>query len=74
MLGTPTLELYSRDVVVLGKRFAVEWGKQYDQLFNFVDARNLRSIAWLKNSGYNVFPSLPHGLNGERFHRFERCA
>lgn len=73
MLGTDTLVQYGRDVVVLGRRFARQWNSRYDQLFNYVDARNLRSIAWLRHSGYAVFDAQPYGLNGEPFHRFERC-
>jgi hypothetical protein len=73
MLGTPELERYGRDVVLLGKRFAREWCQKYDQLFNYVDARNTRAIAWLRHSGYTVFSPEPHGLFGEPFHRFERC-
>ena len=74
MLGTPSLEHYGRDVVLFGKRYARQWTLQYDQLFNYVDARNLRAIAWLRHSGYTVFAAEPRGLNGEPFHRFERCA
>lgn len=74
MLGTPELQRYGRDVVLLGKRFAREWGHKYDQLYNYVDARNTRAIAWLRHSGYTVFSPEPRGVHGEPFHRFERCA
>lgn len=74
MLGTDTLARHGKDIVQLGKRFAERWGAEYDRLINFVDTRNIKSIAWLRHSGYSVRPAQPHGVNGELFHLFERCA
>lgn len=74
MLGTDTLSRHGRDIVQLGKRFAGRWNAEYEHLLNFVDARNTRSIAWLRHSGYSIRPAQPHGVNGEMFHLFERCA
>jgi len=74
MLGTDTLSQHGRDIVQLGKRFARQWNAKYEHLLNFVDARNTKSIAWLRHSGYSIRPAQPHGVNGELFHLFERCA
>lgn len=74
MLGTDTLALYGRAIVALSREHVRRWGTKYDQLFNYVDARNLRSIAWLRHTGFMVFEPEPYGLQGEPFHRFERCA
>ncbi len=74
LLGTDAFMDYPRDIVVLGKRMVRKWSERYDQLFNYVDARNLRSIAWLQHIGFLVFEAQPYGLNGEPFRRFERCA
>jgi hypothetical protein len=73
LLGTDAMERYPRDIVVLGRQAVKRWGARYDQLFNYVDARNLKSIAWLKHIGFQVFDPQPYGLQGEPFHRFERC-
>lgn len=73
LLGTETLMGYPRDIVVLGKRTVNGWCLRYDQLYNYVDARNLRSIAWLRRLGFSVFPPQPYGVQGLPFHRFERC-
>ncbi len=73
LLGTDTFMAHPRDIVVLGKRKVLEWSQRYDQLFNYVDARNLRSIAWLQHIGFQVFEPRPYGLEGLPFHRFERC-
>lgn len=73
MLGTDKLQDYPRDVITLGKQFAIEWGKKYSMLTNCVDARNTKSIAWLKHSGYEVLPAMPYGPKGMLFHPFQRC-
>lgn len=43
-------------------------------LENYVDARNLRTIRWLKWLGFTVDEPKPTGINGEPFHRFWRGA
>lgn len=73
MLGTDTMDLYGREVVQLSRAHVKRWGLRYDHLFNFVDARNLRSIAWLRRIGFSLAEARPYGLAGEAFHRFERC-
>lgn len=72
-LATDRAQSYPRDIVVVGKQSVQDWSQRYDQLFNYVDARNLRSIRWLKRIGFDVFPPLPYGVQGRPFHRFERC-
>lgn len=73
MLGTDTMRSYGRDIVSLSREHVARWGERYDQLFNFVDARNLRSIEWLKRTGFAIFEPVPFGVKGLPFHRFERC-
>jgi hypothetical protein len=73
LLGTDAFMAHPRDIVVLGKRMVLQWSTRYDLLFNYVDARNLRSIAWLQHIGFQVFEPQPYGLAGLPFHRFERC-
>lgn len=73
MLGTDTLMLYGRDVVTLSRQHVARWGLKYDQLFNYVDARNVRSLAWLRHTGFMIFEPEPYGRQGEPFHRCERC-
>lgn len=74
VLGTDAFMAHPRDIVVLGKRMVLKWASRYDLLFNFVDARNVRSIAWLRHIGFQVLEPQPYGLEGLPFHRFERCA
>lgn len=40
-------------------------------LFNYVDARNKKSIFWLRQIGAKVYDAAPWGLDGLPFHYFE---
>lgn len=73
LLGTDVMRGYGRDIVVLSREHVARWGLRYPELFNYVDARNLRAIAWLRHTGFTIHPARPYGLAGEPFHRFERC-
>lgn len=44
---------------------------EYPVLFNYVDARNDRSIEWLSRLGFSISPAEPFGVAGLPFHRFE---
>lgn len=73
LLGTDSLMRYPRDIVTHGRQLVCKWELRYSHLFNYVDARNARSIAWLRRIGFTIQPAQPHGLQGVPFHRFERC-
>jgi len=73
LLGTDAMDRRGREIVTINRQHVARWGQRYTCLFNYVDARNLRSIAWLRHTGFIVWPAEPRGLNGEPFHRFERC-
>lgn len=46
------------------------WREQVDQMVNFVDSRNRKSIEWLQWLGFDVEEAVPHGPYGVPFHRF----
>ena len=73
LLGTDRLEQHGRELVAFAKRDVARWSLSYDRLVNFVDARNTRSIQWLKRIGFQVFDAKPYGLQGLPFHEFELC-
>ena len=73
LLGTEASVRYPRDIVAHGRRLVRKWESRYSCLFNYVDARNTRSIAWLRHIGFSISDAQPHGLQGLPFHRFERC-
>ena len=44
---------------------------RYDELYNYVDARNTQAIRWLRWLGFTIMDTEPYGLCGLPFHRFE---
>ena len=73
LLGTNALLRYPRDIVTHGRQLVRKWDSKYSHMFNYVDSRNTRSIAWLQRIGFVIPPAQPHGRQGLPFHRFERC-
>jgi hypothetical protein len=43
----------------------------FPHLFNLVDARNKKSIRWLKRAGFLVHEPIVHGPHDMLFHPFE---
>ncbi len=43
-------------------------------LQNYVDARNTKTVEWLRWLGFTIDTPAPIGINGELFCRFWRCA
>lgn len=48
--------------------------REFPHLFNFVDVRNRKAIAWLKRSGFVLSEATPYGPFGLPFHPFEMRA
>lgn len=53
------------------KRYCSAALAEYPVLFNYVDARNTTSVAWLKRLGFTVGEAEPMGVARLPFHRFE---
>lgn len=43
----------------------------FPHLVNYVDARNTRSVRWLRRLGFTIHPATLRGVAGLPFHRFE---
>lgn len=71
LLGTEGMFEHPRTLVADGRRYLQRMQAIYSELFNYVDARNDRSIRWLKRIGFTVQPARPYGAMGLPFHRFE---
>lgn len=71
MLATPLADQHGRAWL----RDAPQWltliGDGWSVLRNCVDARNLRSIRWLRRMGFEVGKAAPWGWAGLPFHPFE---
>lgn len=48
--------------------------REFPQLYNFVDVRNRKAIAWLRRSGFTMHEAVPYGPFGLPFHPFEMRA
>lgn len=45
--------------------------KRYKHLENWVDARNVKSVRWIRRLGFKIHPAKPYGPQGLPFHRFD---
>lgn len=75
--GTPwmvsAVQLEEHDIAFLrrARKPVLEMLEKYDKLENYVDARNTRSITWLRWMGFNVEEKTEiYGLLKKPFHRF----
>lgn len=73
MLGTDGVMACRMDLVRKGRAKVVEWNDKFPMLLNYVDARNQRSIEWLKRIGFRLHPATAYGAKGMPFHPFVRC-
>lgn len=62
-LGTDDVDRHKKDFVLFSRCVLSWWSNQYGRLFNYVAAKNERSISWLKRMGA-VFGS-PRPINDE---------
>ncbi len=70
-LSTERAYEYPRTLVVEGRRYLSKMRAIYPDLYNYVDARNDKSIRWLKRLGFALHAVEPYGPDGMPFHKFE---
>lgn len=70
MVGTARAQRYPRELVCRARPYIARMLEVCPVLCNVVDARNARSIAWLRRVGFTLLPAEPMGLDGEPFHPF----
>lgn len=70
LLATPEFEEEGLDIVRASKTYASLMRKHFRLLVNFVDARQEKSIKWLRWLGFTIEPSQPYGVAGLPFHKF----
>lgn len=70
MLGTHDLDRHSRLFVLHGKRCVATLLESFERLENYVDARNHKSIRWLRRMGFEIHDPAPYGASGLPFRRF----
>ena len=70
MLGTHELDRHGRLFMLHGQRCVNELLEHFGRLENYVDARNHKSIRWLRRMGFQIHDPVPYGYAGLPFHRF----
>lgn len=74
MLGSTLIDRSPRHLIARGPSYIHAMLNKYPHLVNYVHARNVRAIRWLKWLGFELHAATPYGLKGEPFHRFEMRA
>jgi hypothetical protein len=74
MLGTPVLDAHSRILVRKTPEYIARMLNAFPHLMNFVHAKNITSVRWLRRVGFTLRDAVPYGPLGEPFHLFEMKA
>jgi hypothetical protein len=74
LLASTEFRAHARRLLAEAPRFLDRMHRQYPLLCNFVDARNLPAIRFLRHVGFTLAPARPYGYAGLPFHRFTRVA
>lgn len=71
LLATPQAERCAGALVKQGREYISIMQRIYPRMVNFVDARNRKSIRWLKRLGFVIHDPAPVGVMQLPFHKFE---
>ena len=70
MVGTPLIDRHPGAFIRLNAPYIARMLAVLPHLINVVDARNVKSIRWLRRAGFTVHPPIPLGVAGLPFHPF----
>jgi hypothetical protein len=70
-LGTPDVSRAKSHFLRQAPGYLAAWLAQWPVLMNYVDARNLISLRWLRRLGATIHPAVPYGQAELPFHPFE---
>ncbi len=70
MVGTSRLDQCAMTFLRYCRVPVMEMLQTYDNLFNYVDARNKKAIRWLRWLGFKIEDPRPYGVMNLPFHRF----
>jgi hypothetical protein len=74
MLATDRFHQHERWALRATRGIVEDMQRRYPLLLNYVDARNARSIRWLKWAGFQIHPAMPFGVEGRPFHLFTKVS
>lgn len=72
LLATDRLQDNSKWFLRQTRRVVASMHGSFPTLLNFVDARNIVSIHWLRWAGFEIHPTIPYGVLGLPFHPFSK--
>ena len=73
MLCSERLPQYSKSFIKLSKQWVIDQNKKHSILMNYVDARNITSIKWLKHLGFVLINRVEKfGVDKKPFYEFVR--
>ena len=70
MLTSNLVDTHYREFLRRGEGLIIDMKKEAAVLLNMVDARNYKSIRWLKWLGFTIHDPVPFGPDGMLFHPF----
>lgn len=70
LLGTDAVFDHPRALMADSRRYLSLVRETYPILYNYVDARNARSIRYLRRLGFTLHEPAPYGALGLPFHKF----
>lgn len=71
LLGSHLVDKNSHTFLKNCPEYIKKMASRYQNMHNYVDARNEKSINWLTWLGFEIFEAVPYGQYGLPFHRFE---
>lgn len=70
LLSTTMMRNYRRKVLEFSTMLITRWRASHPYMENYVDARHVKAIAWLRHIGAQIHPSEPYGPYNRPFHKF----
>ena len=70
MLSTNAIHKYATPLLRGSKEYIESLSERFEELENYVDARNKRAIQWIKWMGFELHDPAPYGVDQIPFHKF----
>lgn len=74
MLTTDKLRHHGRAFLRASRKVVEDFKARYPRMVNYIDARSVETIAWLRWCGFTVYDAEPFGPDQIPFHRYEVVA
>ena len=71
LLGTDGMDRHAAGFLRRCRPVVDRWAGMFPDLWNHVDARNLKAIRWLRWLGFTIHPAAPYGVQQLPIHRFD---